>query len=99
MLFLQNSRRKRLNRIVIQHGNDRLLHDGSIVKRARHKMNSAAAEFHSMLERFLLNLESRKCRQKRWMNVQDTVRKGIHKDMAEYPHEARQHYESDVIFV
>src|SRR5262245_42193510 len=62
-------------------------------------MYCAAAEFYAVLQRPFLNFEARKSRHKRRMNVQDTVRKRIEKDSAEYPHEAGKDNQSNRAFV
>jgi len=56
------------------------------VQRAIYKMHGAAAEFYAVLQSFLLYVGSRKGRQQRRMNVQDSVWKRVEKDAAQDPH-------------
>src|SRR5690242_12787637 len=90
MFLFENSRRKRVDSISFQNRHDALRDDWSTVERLIHKMNCAAAEFHTVFERLTLCIETGKRRQQAGMNVQDAVPKRLDEARRQQPHITRE---------
>ncbi len=73
MLFLEDARRERLRRVVIEHRHDRLAHDGAGVHAFVHEVHGAAGEFHAMFERLPLRLFAREGGKQGRMDIQNAA--------------------------
>jgi hypothetical protein len=96
VFLLENSGRQFFDRITLQNRDDGLKDDGTAIQRLIHKVHRAAAEFHSMFESLILDIQSRKRRQKRRVNVQDGMGEGLDQDRAEHSHESGQANQVDL---
>jgi len=65
--------------VALQYRNSFLHHDHSMVQAFIHKVNSAPRQLHSIGKCLLLRVQSRKRRQQRRMNIQDSIWKRGHK--------------------
>jgi len=97
MFFQQDSRSKRFGGIVIDDRNDSLQDYRPAIEKFINEMHRTAAEFHPVVESFLLNVGAGKSRQQRRMNIQNTVWKSLEKNAAENPHETGKNDQRHVV--
>src|SRR5438309_4367622 len=69
---------------------DILLDDGSIVEDFRYVVACSADQLHAPFERLMIGLAPNECRQKRMMNIDDSLWISIHKLRRKNLHVARQ---------
>ena len=90
MLFFQNPGTQRFSDIVVGDGNHRLQNDRASIERLIDKVHGAAAEFHAVIERLALRLESGKRRQQRGMDIENSAAKRRDEVRREQAHESGQ---------
>ena len=75
MLFEQDARRQRIDRVVGEHRDRGLNDDRPAVQFRRHQVDRRARDAHAMRERLSLRIESRERREQRRVDIQDPIGK------------------------
>ena len=86
MLSLQDAIRECLSCVVIENGDSPLQDDRTRVELGRDQVDGDTADLHSVLDRLMLGIHSRKRRQQRRMNIENRVREGIQQHGANQSH-------------
>ena len=90
MLLFEYPRRETLDSIILEHGHGALRDYWTTIKRLVNKVDCAATDFHTMIERLSLRVQSGERRQKTRMNVHYPVPERLDKAWRQQPHVTRK---------
>lgn len=99
VFLLQDAGRQRFGGVVFFDRNSLLQDDDAVVDGLIYKMHSAASDLGSVFECLLLGIETGKCGQQRWVDVEDAVGKGADKIRREHAHVSGQADEIDAMLM
>ncbi len=71
--------------------------DGAVVEVLVNEVHGAARDFYAVVERLFLRLQSRKRRQQRRVDVQDSIGELLHKPRREQAHVSCEAYEINLV--
>src|SRR5690606_15402473 len=86
VLFGEDARRKRLDRIIIEDGHDALFDDRAAVERLIDEVNGAAGPLHPVFESLALRIEPRERGQQARMDVERAPTVSFDEDRREKAH-------------
>src|SRR6185437_7474312 len=90
MLFAQDAGGERFHGVVVKNGDGALQNDWAGVEVFVDKMHGASGDFHAVVDRLVLRVETGEGGQERGVNVQDAVGELADEGGAEQPHESGQ---------
>ena len=97
MLLRKDARGKRIVRIVIQNRDGSLKHDRTGIELFVDEVHGTSRYLDTIRQRLVLRIESRESRQKRWMDIEDTLRERLDELGAEQAKIACEADEIDVV--
>jgi len=97
MLFRQNACGKRVCVVGFEYRDGSLKHNHTVVQVLVDKMNRAAGYFDAVVEGLLLRLKAGEGRQKRWVDVEDSIGKGGYEVGGQKAHVAGEADEIDAV--
>jgi len=98
MLLLEYAFGQRVFVVRIQHRHRLLYDDRPVIQFLVNDVNRATAHFHTIGKGLFLGLKPWKSRQKRWMNIEDSLRKLAHEPRRKQAHVASQTDQINLMF-
>src|SRR5580692_560089 len=83
--------------VGVEHGNNLLQNDGTMVEFFVYEVHGTTGNFHTVREGLLLSFQCGKSRQQRWMNVEDAPGKLLHEPRREQPHVSCQAHKVNLV--
>lgn len=99
VFFVQNPRCQCLLGVVAQHRHGGLDDDGAMIEIGRDEMHRAAVDFHAVMQRARMGVESAICGQQRGVDVDEPAVIMQHKICREDAHETGQYHEVGLVSV
>ena len=96
MFLLEYARRQRVDGVVVADLDGALEDDRAGVEGFVDEVNGAAGDLDAVFERLSLRVESGKCGQQAWVNIDDAVGKGAYEIARQEPHIAGEANKLDI---
>ena len=97
MLLLQDARGEGMFVVGVEHGNNLLQNDGTVVEFFVHEMHRTTGNLHTVGEGLFLSLQSGESRQQRWMDIENAPGKLLHEPRREQPHVSCQAHKVNLV--